>query len=134
MKTLHVRTHMPQEFIDITPLVAQAIAEEGVREGLCVVFIPHTTAGVTVQEHADPAVREDILMELGKVIPQVDKYKHAEGNSPAHIKAALMGASVSIPVSAGRLTLGQWQGVFLCEFDGPRQRDAQVQVMADKHQ
>lgn len=132
MKTLHVRTHMPQEFIDITELVGKAVTEEGVREGLCVVFVPHTTAAVTVQEHADPAVREDILMELGKFVPQVDKYKHAEGNSAAHIKAALMGASVSIPVSAGRLALGQWQGVFLCEFDGPRQRDVNVQVIAAK--
>lgn len=132
MKTLQVRTHMPQEFIDITELVGKVVTEEGVREGLCVVFVPHTSAGVTVQEHEDPAVREDILMELGKFVPQVDKYKHVEGNSAAHIKSALMGASVSIPVSAGRLALGQWQGVFLCEFDGPRQRTVQVQVMAAK--
>jgi secondary thiamine-phosphate synthase enzyme len=128
MKTLLIRTHLPQEFLDVTSQIQQAVDESGIREGLCVVYSPHTTAGVSVNENADPHVREDMMMELSKVIPQVDKYKHAEGNSAAHIKASLVGSSATVPVSGGRLALGRWQGIFFCEFDGPRQREVRVVV------
>ncbi len=97
-------------------------------EGICTVYIPHTTCGVTINENADPSVRQDIIMELNKVIPFDDGYRHLEGNSAAHIKASLMGASVCIPVSGGQMLLGTWQGIYLCEFDGPRTRSVIVSV------
>jgi len=130
MKTFQIRTHNPQEFLDVTAQVAKAVEESKVAEGICVVFVPHTTAGVTVNENADPDVRADMLMELGKVIPAVDNYRHSEGNSAAHIRASLVGSSATVPVSGGKLALGTWQGIFLCEFDGPRPRSVNVQVVA----
>jgi secondary thiamine-phosphate synthase enzyme len=130
VKTLSIRTHQPQEFVDVTAQVAKLVLDSGVAEGVCVVFCPHTTAGVTVNENDDTAVREDILFHLNKAVPQVDKYKHAEGNSAAHIKATLAGASAAVPFSGGKLVLGTWQGVFLCEFDGPRTRELKVSILA----
>ncbi len=116
------------QFIDITSQVGDTVRSSGVREGLCTVFVPHTTAGVTINENADPSVVRDMLMELEKVIPFNDRYNHLEGNSAAHIKSALMGCSAQIIVSAGALSLGTWQGIYFCEFDGPRRRSVQVQV------
>ncbi|MFP4619583.1 MAG: secondary thiamine-phosphate synthase enzyme YjbQ, partial [Spirochaetaceae bacterium] len=100
--------------------------KSGIGDGMCTVFIPHTTCGVTLNENADPSVRSDIRMELDKIVPLQDGYAHMEGNSAAHIKASLMGSSVSIPLQNGDLMLGTWQGIYLCEFDGPRTRSVVV--------
>lgn len=116
------------EFINITSEVRKAVRAAGVSQGICTVFVPHTTAGVTINENADPDVVRDMLMELEKIVPFNDHYAHREGNSAAHIKASLMGFSVQIIVDAGHLILGTWQGIYFCEFDGPRRRSVQVQV------
>ena len=126
MQSFTVRTRSRTEMIDITPRVREAIRAEGLEEGLCVVFVPHTTAGVTINENADPDVQRDILTEINKVIPFADGYAHGEGNSAAHIKASLMGSAVQLIVESGLPALGTWQSVFFCEFDGPRSRRAFV--------
>jgi len=128
VESFGVKTGSRTELSDITSRVEDIVRASGVKEGLCCVYVPHTTAGVTINENADPSVRRDILMELNKVIPFEDGYKHGEGNSAAHIKASLVGSSVSVPVSGGRLALGTWQGISLCEFDGPRSRRVHVTV------
>jgi secondary thiamine-phosphate synthase enzyme len=130
VKRISIKTQAKQELIDITSQVERAVREEGLEEGLCSVFVPHTTAGVLINENADPSVREDILMMLGRLIPQSSHYKHSEGNSPAHIKSSLVGSSVQVPVSGGRLMLGTWQGIIFCEFDGPRTREAWISLMS----
>ncbi len=120
MKQLELST--PREgFVNITAEVMTAVRESGVRAGFCQVFVPHTTAGVTINENADPDVVTDMLRGLNAMVPDLP-YRHREGNSPAHIKASIMGASVTIPISDGVLFLGTWQGIYLCEFDGPRRR------------
>jgi secondary thiamine-phosphate synthase enzyme len=126
--TLEVRTGSKTELIDFTDRVQQVVAESGVVEGLCHVFVPHTTAGVTINENADPSVKADILMVLNKIISDRESYRHGEGNSPAHIKASLMGPQLTVLVSRGRLLLGTWQGIYFCEFDGPRHRKVHVKV------
>ena len=128
MESFSVRTESRTQFVDITSRVADVVRASGVDEGICCVYVPHTTAGVTINENADPSVREDILMELDKVIPLQDNYSHAEGNSAAHVKSSLMGQSAVVPVSGGGLVLGTWQGIFFCEFDGPRSRKVHVTV------
>jgi len=114
--------------VDITSQVQGVVAESGVRDGVCHVYVPHTTAGVTINENADPSVREDILMELNKTIPLQDNYKHLEGNAAAHIKATIVGSSETVLVEGGRLVLGTWQGLFFCEFDGPRSRRVLIKI------
>jgi len=126
-----VRTQRRTEFIDITSQVQQAVSEAGVSDGACTVCIPHTTAGVTINENADPSVQKDILDMLNRLVPFDAGYTHAEGNSAAHIKATLTGASSTVFVQFGELALGTWQGIFFCEFDGPRNRDIMVKIMAD---
>jgi secondary thiamine-phosphate synthase enzyme len=128
-KRFSVPTHARMEMINIDRQVRQAAAESGVRAGICHVFVPHTTAGVTINENADPAVADDILMEIDKVVPLKDRYRHEEGNSAAHIKSSLVGCARTIPIEEGCLLLGTWQSVFFCEFDGPRQREVVVQIM-----
>ena len=128
MQSFVVTTKNKTQMIDITRAVKRVVAESGVREGLCTVFIPHTTAGVTVNENADPDVPRDMLMEVDKIVPPEDDYRHMEGNSAAHIKSTLFGCSANIIVSDGQLCLGTWQSVFFCEFDGPRERNVWVQV------
>ena len=122
MKEIRITTTSRTELLDITGEVQKAVAESGVRDGVCHVYVPHTTAGVTINENADPSVRQDILMELNKIVPLQDDYRHLEGNAAAHIKASIVGSSETILVEAGRLLLGTWQGIFFCEFDGPRSR------------
>jgi secondary thiamine-phosphate synthase enzyme len=122
MKELIIRTNLPTEMIDITALVGAAISEEKVESGICVVFTPHTTAAVTINENADPDVQYDIIHALEKTIPRNLPYRHSEGNSSAHVKSSLVGASELVLVENGRLVLGTWQAIFFCEFDGPRQR------------
>jgi len=117
--------------IDITSQVVDKIPSSRVKSGMCFVYVPHTTAGITINENADPTVRSDILMELDKRIPFEDGYQHTEGNSAAHIKASLMGCCVGIPLEKGQLILGTWQGIYLCEFDGPRTRRVHVKIVTD---
>ncbi len=118
--------------LDITGDVERVVGEIGVKEGLCTVLVPHTTAGITVNENADPSVRRDILVQLAKLVPGDGRYSHTEGNADAHIKASLMGSSVQVPVEGGKLKFGTWQGIFFCEFDGPRRRKVWVSVLPGK--
>jgi secondary thiamine-phosphate synthase enzyme len=129
MDTIEVASGRREEIIDITAEVERLVARSGVQEGLCVVFVPHTTAAVTINENADPDVRADILKALRKAVPDTLDFAHGEGNSPAHVKATIVGASVTVPVALGRLKLGTWQGVQFCEFDGPRRRQVWVLVL-----
>ena len=127
---LTVKTRPQTEMIDITASIQDAIEKSDLKEGLCFVFVPHTTAAVTINESADPSVKADMLKVINQVIPWEAGYRHMEGNSPAHIKSTLVGASESIAVEKGRLVLGTWQGVFFCEFDGPRTRKVQVTILS----
>ncbi len=126
MHHFSVKTRSHVEFVDITDRVRSAISQSYVKDGICHVFVPHTTAGITINENADPAVTRDIIKELDKVIPLNDAYSHVEGNSAAHVKASLMGFSVVVPMEGGRIVLGTWQGIYFCEFDGPRTRKVLV--------
>jgi len=125
VQELAVVTRTRIEFVNITSLVEEALRKEDVSEGVCHVFVPHTTAGVTINENADPDVTRDILTTLSRLVPyspESGDYRHAEGNSDAHVKASLMGFSATLPVADGRLVLGTWQAVYFAEFDGPRRR------------
>jgi len=122
MNTFEVRTSRREEIVDITGEVRAAVRRAGPKDGLCLVFVPHTTAGVTINENADPDVKTDLLAALARIVPDGLPYAHAEGNSPAHVKASLMGSSATVIVEDGELRLGTWQGICLCEFDGPRVR------------
>ncbi len=126
MYSFGVQTHGRGELVDITHEVTTAVRESGLEEGSVIVYVPHTTAGVTINENADPSVRADIVMALERLVPRDLAFAHLEGNADAHVKASLMGSSVTIPLSAGRLQLGTWQGIFFAEFDGPRQRRVHV--------
>lgn len=128
MNTIGIRTKAQDELVDITAEVRRLVRESGVRRGACLVYVPHTTAGVTINESADPDVARDILEALTKMVPRQGAYRHVEGNAASHIRASLVGSSVTIPVEGGDLALGTWQGVFFCEFDGPRSRKVHVQV------
>ncbi|MCS6936061.1 MAG: secondary thiamine-phosphate synthase enzyme YjbQ [Candidatus Bipolaricaulota bacterium] len=130
MKCLTIKTQAKQEIIDITERLQRALRELGIQNGVVVLFVPHTTAAITINENADPAVKEDILTALGKLVPAGPHYKHAEGNAHAHIKASLIGHSVTVPVQEGKLHLGTWQGVLFCEFDGPRTRELWLTAFA----
>lgn len=129
MRKFEIRTRAREEIVDLTAEVGRLVAASGVAEGLCVVFVPHTTAAVTINENADPDVKADILMALRKAVPDSLPYEHAEGNSPAHVKASLVGSSVTVIVADGKLQLGTWQGICFCEFDGPRSRQVWVHVI-----
>jgi secondary thiamine-phosphate synthase enzyme len=126
---LTVKTRTQTELVDITAQVGRLVAESGVRHGLCLVYVPHTTAGVTINENADPSVRTDLLMVLNQMVPWKADYRHLEGNSPAHVKSTLVGTSQTIAVENGHLVLGTWQGIFFCEFDGPRSRTVHVRIL-----
>jgi secondary thiamine-phosphate synthase enzyme len=129
LKSFEIRTDEHSQLIDITDMVGDAVRESGARDGICTVFVPHTTAAVTINENADPDVKSDILRELGKIVPWDDGYRHFEGNSAAHLKSSLVGASEQIILSGGKLLLGTWQGIYFAEFDGPRTRRVFVSVM-----
>jgi secondary thiamine-phosphate synthase enzyme len=126
MESFHVSTRRRTDFVDITRQVEAAVSELGLREGVVTVFIPHTTAGITINEHADPDVMADVEAVLERLVPWRGDYAHAEGNAAAHVKASLLGSSARVLVSDGQLRLGTWQGIFLCEFDGPRTRTVWV--------
>ena len=116
-------------FTEITATVEQALRQSGVQDGLCVVYCPHTTAGITINENADPDVVRDMLLGISRAFPSLPEFRHAEGNSPAHLKASAIGSSVTVIVKDGRLVLGTWQGIYFCEFDGPRSRRFFVKVV-----
>jgi len=129
---LSVKTREQTELIDITTDINQLIQKSGTDQGLCMIYVPHTTAAVTINESADPSVKSDILMILNQIIPWEANYRHLEGNSPAHIKSTLVGSSELIAIENHRLALGTWQGIFFCEFDGPRTRKVDVRIIEER--
>lgn len=130
MDQLTIQTKSRIEFVEITSEVRGIVKKAGVKEGVCYLFVPHTTAGVTINEHADPSVMADLKNHLATLVPSSARYLHTEGNADAHIKAALIGSSQSVMIHDGVLALGTWQGIFFCEFDGPRTRTLWVKVLA----
>jgi len=128
---VQVQSKTQTEFIDITSKVENTVKADGIGNGFCMLYVPHTTAAITINESADPSVKRDILMILNKIIPWEAEYGHLEGNSPAHIKATLVGASELIAVENGQLVLGTWQGIFFCEFDGPRTRKVHIRFLIE---
>lgn len=124
-----IKTKIRQEFVDITQEIEKAVISSGVEEGVCFVFCLHTTAGLTINENADPAVKKDIINHLEKIVPYGKGYSHLEGNSDSHIKASLLGSSLNIIIKGGHLLLGTWQGIYFCEFDGPRSRKVYVKAV-----
>ena len=128
MEILRVKSSRRDEWIDISSQLQKIISENGMKSGFCLVFVPHTTAAVTINEGADPSVKKDILGVLSRLAPVDGSYSHQEGNSDAHVKSTLVGPSVTVPVQHGKLAMGTWQSVFFCEFDGPRDRSVQVHL------
>jgi secondary thiamine-phosphate synthase enzyme len=131
MKTLRVKTNRRTQFVDITREVEQAVRESAVKSAVCYVYVPHTTAGIAINEHADPDVASDVEGVFDRLIPHQGPYRHAEGNTDSHMKAILTGTSQTILIEDGKLALGTWQGIFLCEFDGPRHRTIFVRILPD---
>ena len=129
MHTISVETSRRCQLMDITSRVAQVVRQSGVARGACMVYCPHTTAAITINENADPDVVEDLLMGLERIVPAAWPWRHGEGNSDAHLKSSLVGCSETVIVEDGRLVLGTWQGIYFCEFDGPRRRQVHVQVL-----
>ena len=125
---LTVKTKSRTGLIDITSEVQNTVRSSGITDGLCLLYVPHTTAAITINESADPSVKDDILMILNQIVPWEAKYRHLEGNSPAHVKSTLVGASELVAIEKGRLVLGTWQGIFFCEFDGPRTRKLHINI------
>jgi len=128
MKVIEVCSTSKEEMIDITHNVEQIVQKENIENGICLVYTPHTTAGIIINENADPDVRRDILMMLKKLVTESLPYSHTEGNSPAHIKSAIIGNSRIVQINKGRLSIGTWEGIFFCEFDGPRKRKVYLEV------
>ncbi|MCE5311868.1 MAG: secondary thiamine-phosphate synthase enzyme YjbQ [Nitrospiraceae bacterium] len=129
IKTLNIKSRARTEFIDITEDVQQIIRESGITSGMCIVYTPHTTAGLTINEGADPSVKRDIITALNKMVPFDGDYQHAEGNSAAHIKCLLTGVSLNLIIEGGKLELGTWQSLYFCEYDGPRHRRVIVKIV-----
>ena len=129
--TITVKSHSRTELIDISSDVHSAVNSSGIENGICVVYTPHTTAAITINENADPSVPDDILMEMNKIVPFNDGYRHMEGNSAAHIKSSLFGVSETMIIQNGSLLLGTWQGIYFCEFDGPRTRRVHIKIRSD---
>ena len=126
-----VRTERRTQLLDVTAAVAKMVQDSGVQSGICYLYVPHTTAGVIINENADPDVAADMETALARLVPKDASYSHAEGNSDSHIKTALVGTSATIFITGGQLELGRWQGVFFCEFDGPRSRRLRVKIVPD---
>ena len=129
---LSVKTRETTELVDITSDINRLVQESGVDKGLCMLYVPHTTAAVTINESADPSVKSDMLKIINQIIPWEDGYRHLEGNSAAHIKTTLVGSSELIAIENNQLALGTWQGIFFCEFDGPRSRKLQVRMIKER--
>lgn len=132
MKTITIETIERNQMIDITSIVEEVVRETGIKDGVCYVLVPHTTAAVTINENSDPDVPIDILNALAKLIPHKDDYRHLEGNSDAHVKASLFGNMATVIINSGKLVLGTWQSLFFCEFDGPRKRKIMIKTLGDK--
>jgi secondary thiamine-phosphate synthase enzyme len=132
MQTLKVKTDRRTQLVDVTAQVQKVVAASGVESGICYLYVPHTTAAITINEHADADVARDVEGALDRLIPKTGPFRHSEGNSDSHVKAVLVGASQTIFVQGGKLVLGRWQGVFFCEFDGPRERRLDVKVLPDQ--
>ncbi len=130
-REINIRTKSRTELLDITDRLIKIVQESKVQEGLMAIFVPHTTAAITINENADPSVQHDILSELNRLIPLAGPYQHIEGNSAAHVKCTLLGPSQTLFINGGRLALGTWQGVYFCEFDGPRSRKVWVKIIPD---
>ena len=131
LQTFTVRTTSRNEMVDVTDRLQRIVLSSNITEGMLIVYVPHTTAAVTINENADPDVKSDLLAKLSALVPKEEKYyHHAEGNSDSHLKAAMLGHSVTVLVEAGRLVLGRWQGVYFCEFDGPREREMMVKPIS----
>jgi len=130
MKRIKIRTTSRIEMVDVTSEIENLFSGREVNEGICLIYCPHTTAGVVINEHADPSVAEDIASALSEHFPHRRPWRHLEGNADAHVKSAVVGSSVMIPITGGRLALGTWQGIFFCEFDGPRNRELYIQVIS----
>ncbi len=131
IKNINIKTKTRTEFIDITPEIQKFIDEAEIKSGLCYLYVPHTTAGITINEGADPSVMEDIQKTLSKLIPHNFNYSHMEGNSDAHIKSTIVGVSKAVFIDGGKLLLGTWQSIFFCEFDGPRHRRVLVKIITN---
>ncbi len=129
LRQISVSTKSRTQLLDITSAIDKEVRRSGVQSGICHIYVPHTTAGITINENADPSVRSDILMELNKAVPFDDNYSHLEGNAAAHIKASIIGSSETVLVENGSLVLGTWQGIFFCEFDGPRSRKVYIKII-----
>jgi secondary thiamine-phosphate synthase enzyme len=129
LRTLTIRTSAREELVDLTQQVQELVRGSGARAGVAFITSPHTTAGITIQENADPDVRADLLAHLARLVPRTAEFRHGEGNSDAHIKTSLVGATQALPVDGGRLVLGRWQAIYFCEFDGPRTRRVQVKIV-----
>lgn len=128
---LSVNTSKHTQMLDITDIIRKAVSDSGVKDGICTVFIPHTTAAVTINENADPDVVRDFTMEIDKIVPWEDGYYHMEGNSAAHLKSSMIGFSEQVIIDDGKLVLGTWQGIYFCEFDGPRHRKVYVKIIGE---
>ncbi|MBF0542563.1 MAG: YjbQ family protein [Nitrospirae bacterium] len=129
MTQIDIKSSKRQEMINITSSVASKVLASGIKKGLCIVYVPHTTAGVTINESADPAVRNDLINTLNRLIPKDPSYEHAEGNSDSHVKSTLVGVSATVPIEQGRMMLGIWQAIYFCEFDGPRSRHVDIKII-----
>lgn len=129
MEKIKIKTSKRIELIEITDNIAKIVSKSEIKDGICFVFCPHTTAGLTINENADPSVRSDIINSLNKLVPEMAGYAHAEGNADSHIKSSLFGASLTIFIENGQLAFGTWQGIYFCESDGPRSREAWVKIV-----
>lgn len=129
MQKLSMRTAKRTEIIDITEKIKSIVEKSGIKSGICVVFCPHTTAGITINENHDPSIKPDLLFALEKIVPIYKEFRHSEGNSDAHVKSSLMGSSLNLIIEDGKLVIGQWQGLFFGEFDGPRNREIFVKII-----
>ncbi len=130
MEVLNIKTFQRVEFLDITAEIEELVKNSRVTEGICVLFVPHTTAGLTINENSDPSVKNDIRLKINKMIPYKEEYSHSEGNSDSHIKSSLFGPSLNLIITDGRPFLGIWQGIYFCEFDGPRNRNLYVKILS----
>ncbi len=132
MKTINIKTSRRVEMVDITPDVESVVRDSGVEDGICVLFCPHTTAGLTINENADPSVAVDISEHLSEIVPHNKNYKHLEGNADSHIKSVIVGQTLTLIIHKGKPVLGTWQGIFFCEFDGPRSRKVFVKIVSSQ--
>ncbi len=130
MEQINIKTFQRVEFIDISDEIENLVRKSEIIEGICILFVPHTTAGLTINENSDPSVKNDIRLKINKMIPYKEEYSHNEGNSDAHIKSSLFGCSLNLIISGGKLVLGMWQGIYFCELDGPKNRNLYVKILA----